>query len=258
MLDQETIRIVQERANNIWPAESSYLIKGWILRINKGVTWRANSVLPLNYWGKNLLNDITKVEEIYRQYNFSSKFMLHDQHAPSDLYSTLIDLSYQPVMPTDVMGKKISEIKIEEIDHSYTYDYYLQRTPEWYSNLSRLSPRRSPYKMKVIGEIMDRVAIPRKKYFFSTLGSEMVGVVLAVIDDNFLGIMNLAVDPKHRNKGIATNLVSQTVEWGKSIGTEYIFLQVEKSNSSARNLYVKIGLEDWYTYTYYEKEFATE
>jgi len=114
MLNHRQIRTVQERANNIWPAESSYLINGWIVRINKGVTWRANSVLPLNYWGEKLLEDINKVEKIYGQYKLSSKFMLHDQHAPSELKITLVDLSYQPVMPTHVMGNRISELTIKK------------------------------------------------------------------------------------------------------------------------------------------------
>ena len=254
MLNQETIRIVQERANNIWPAESSYSINGWILRVNKGVTWRANSVLPLNYWGKNLLNDITQVEEIYRKFNSSSKFMLHDQHAPSGLYTALSDLSYKPIMPTDVMGEQLSEISVEKIKDSYKYNYTIQRTPEWYSALTRLSPNRSPYKMTVIGEIIDRVVLPQKRFFYVTNNSKIIGVVLAMIDDKYMGIMNLAVDPIYRNKGIATNLLWHTAKWGKLSGAKYIFLQVEKSNTSARKLYDKIGCNKWYTYTYYEKE----
>ena len=258
MLNQETIRIIQERANNIWPAEFSYLINGWILRFSKGVTWRANSVLPLNYWGSNFLRDVTKVEGIYRSLNSSSKFMLHDHHAPSGLKKALNELSYNPVMPTNVMGELISEIRFEDIQDLCTFHQTEQRTPEWYAALTRLSPNRSPYKMKIIGEIIDRIVIPRKMFFYAIIDSKIIGVVLAIIDDKYMGIMNLAVEPSYRNKGIATNLVRHTIDWGKLNNTEYIFLQLEKSNTSAKSHYEKIGLKEWYSYTYYEKDLASD
>ncbi|MHA1977992.1 MAG: GNAT family N-acetyltransferase [Candidatus Hodarchaeales archaeon] len=258
MLDKETIRTVQERANNIWPTESFYLINGWILRVNKGVTWRANSVLPLNYWGNNILQDIAKVEDIYLKFKSSSKFMLHDKHAPSELCTILNELSYKPVLPTDVMGIHLSEIEIENVNHSFSYNYKTHRDPEWYTALTRLSPNRSPYKMKVIGEIIDRVTIPQKRFFYAHIDSKIIGVVLVIIDDNYMGIMNLAVDPKYRNKGVATNLLWHTIEWAKRNNTEYIFLQVEKTNTSAKNLYDKLGLKEWYSYTYYEKDIVSD
>ncbi len=254
ILDQESIKIVQERANNIWPAEFSYLLNGWILRFSKGVTWRANSVLPLNYWGKNINKDISKVEEIYRKFNSSSKFMLHDQHDPPELLSVLTEASYKPVMPTHVMGKLFADIDIQSHDNGYSYHFMTNRDPEWYSALTRLSPNRSPYKMTVIGEIMDRVHIPQKRFFYAKNKSDIIGVVLAIIDSGYMGIMNLAVDPEYRNQGVATNLMYQTINWGKKEDTKWLFLQVEKSNTSARGLYEKIRLEDWYSYTYYEKE----
>jgi ribosomal protein S18 acetylase RimI-like enzyme len=253
MLDKEVIRTVQERANNIWPAEFSYFLNGWIIRFSKGVTWRANSVLPLNYWGENISEDIKKVEEIYKQFNSSSKFMLHDHHDPSELHSLLIKAAYKSVMPTDVMGKLLMDIDIQNNDNGYKYHFMVNRDPEWYSALTRLSPNRSPYKMTIIGEIIDRVHIPQKSFFYALNKSDIIGVALAIIDNGYMGIMNLTVDPEYRNQGVATNLIRQTIKWGKNYNTKWLFLQVEKSNTSARKLYEKIGLDDWYSYTYYEK-----
>ncbi len=254
MLDQENIRTVQERANNIWPTEFSYLLNGWILRFCKGVTWRANSVLPLNYWGKNLQGDITKVEEIYRNFSTSSKFMLHDHHSPPELLPALTDLSYQPVMPTHVMGKKLDDFNLKNSDNDYTFHFFDHRDPKWTSALTRLSPNRSSYKMKIIGEIIDRVTIPQKGFFYSQFDSEIIGVVLAIIDGGYMGVMNLAVEADHRNKGIATSLMEHTIRWGRRSKANFIFLQVERTNTPARQLYRKLGLDDWYTYTYYEKK----
>ncbi len=228
---------------------------GWIVRFNKGVTYRANSVLPLNWWGKDLLNSVKTVEKKYFQFKLSSIFMLHDHYEPKGLESLLVDRSYEKVMPTFVMGTEVAKIPNIEDNIDFNHKYTDNRLPIWYPALEKLSLWRTPEKMVVIGEIMDRIDIPQKRFFYTEHDRKIIGTMLAIIDENFMGILNLAVDQKHKRKGVATSLIKNAVNWAVSLGVRFIYLQVEKKNTPAVELYKKLGFKEWYSYLYYEKKF---
>ena len=228
---------------------------GWIVRFNKGVTYRANSVLPLNWFGDDLQSSVNRVEVNYQRSHLSSIFMLHDNYEPEGLESLLIDRSYDKVMPTYVMGSAVSKIVFPEYNSNFINRITDERLPTWYSALEELSPWRTTEKLKVMGEIMDRVATPKKRYIFSEYNGKIVGVMLAIVDRNFMGILNLAVDQKYKRKGVATSLIKESVNWAISKDVYFIYLQVEKKNTPAVNLYKKLGFKEWYSYRYYEKKF---
>ncbi|MHA1945755.1 MAG: GNAT family N-acetyltransferase [Candidatus Hodarchaeales archaeon] len=254
-MNQNFIKAVQEIANNAWPASYSYLMDGWIVRFNKGVTYRANSVLPLNWWGEDLFSSVKTVEEKYHQSQLPSIFMLHDNHEPKGLESLLIDRFYEKIMPTFVMGIEATKIPTIEENADFNYKYTETRLPIWYPALEKLSPWRTLEKLVVIGEIIDRVAIPQKRFFFTEHNQKIVGVMLAIIDGKFMGFLNLAVDENYKRKGVATNLVKKAVNWAVSKKVNSIYLQVEKKNIPAVELYKKLGFKEWYSYRYYEKKF---
>jgi ribosomal protein S18 acetylase RimI-like enzyme len=252
-MNQKFIQVVQEKCNNAWPAERVYLLNGWILRFNKGVTHRANSVLPLQYWGNDLNGDIHRVEKIYSSTNFPPIFMLHDHYKPSQLKTELKKRQYKEVMPTYVLGIELKDLKLKESLKSLIFQQTDQRTPTWFEALRKLSPWRTYEKMTVIGEIMDRITLPRKKFFYTMKDQGIVGTLFAVSDGEFMALMNLAVDVNVRNQGIATELIRHSALWASANNVRYIYLQVEKSNKAAVQLYLKLGFTKWYSYYYYEK-----
>ena len=69
-----------------------------------------------------------------------------------------------------------------------------------------------------------------------------------------MGLLNLAVDEKAKRKGVATTLVKEATKWALAQDINYVYLQVEKTNTPAIELYKKLGFKPWYTYRYYEKE----
>jgi len=255
VLNEIFIKTVQEIANNAWPASYSYLMDGWILRFNKGVTYRANSVLPLNWWGEDLESSVARVEKNYKQSYLPSIFMLHDNCEPKELESLLIARSYEKIMPTFVMGTEATKLLHSESKTSFKFNHFTNRLPIWFPALEKLSPWRTHEKMVVIGEIMDRVVIPQKRFFYAEHKRKIIGAMLAIIDNEFMGILNLAIDQKYRRNGVATQLIQQATRWATSQNIEFIYLQVEKTDIPAIQLYQKLGFQQWFSYRYYERNF---
>ncbi|MFX0122022.1 MAG: GNAT family N-acetyltransferase [Candidatus Hodarchaeota archaeon] len=254
MLKREEVILVQEIANNCWPAKEYFFLNGWILRFTDGATSRANSVLPLYYFGTNLEEDIRLVEKTYQIHNLQPKFMLHDFYVPSELKLRLMELNYQADPIVDIMGNEIDNL--HQISSSKEYDYInsTDRTKEWSEAFTRLATNRSKEELRGILRIMDRLIFPKKEYFAALKANKIVGIVLGVVERRYLGIMDLIVDPNHRRRGIATSLLNMAVEWAREYGCNHIFLQVVRENHNAVSLYRKLNFKRLYSYFYMTKE----
>lgn len=70
---------------------------------------------------------------------------------------------------------------------------------------------------------------------------KVVGFVCSsfVIDE--LHILNIAVHPSYRRRGIATLLMEEVIKRGYKKGIRYIFLEVRIRNKAAISLYEKLG-----------------
>lgn len=254
VLRREDIIRIQELANNAWPAEENFLFKGWILRFTDGATSRANSVLTLKYWGNNLEEDIRFVEEAYlRVHNLPTKFMLHDYHAPSGLDSKLLELGYQTEPIVDIMGMELKNFGKKSTKIHYQLFNSSKRTQKWSKAFARLAANRSKEEIPVMLRIMDRIKVPKKKYFAIVSESQIIGIILGVLQNGYLGIMDLIVDPNHRRVGVASALLNQAVEWARNQGGTHIYLQVEKNNHDAIALYKKLSFSKWFSYFYMTK-----
>ncbi len=57
-------------------------------------------------------------------------------------------------------------------------------------------------------------------------------------------ILNLAVHPEHRRRGIAWNLLREAISQAREQGARVAWLEVRPSNSAARALYESFGFEE--------------
>ena len=76
-------------------------------------------------------------------------------------------------------------------------------------------------------------------------GKEEIGgyVVLWVVHGE-AHILNIAVNPKYRGRGIATRLMELMLELMKRNLVYEVFLEVRVSNTAARNLYKRFGFRE--------------
>lgn len=72
----------------------------------------------------------------------------------------------------------------------------------------------------------------------------LLGFVLvrAVADE--MEILNLAVDPDERRKGIAAQLLARAIDEAKGKGVARVYLEVRESNSGARAFYLSKGFAE--------------
>ncbi len=107
----------------------------------------------------------------------------------------------------------------------------------------------TPSDMDRILEIESQ-AFPKSPYsrgIFASLHRSNPATFLVYGEEKILGylvytpeghIISIAVDPRHRRKGIGTRLVKEAI--GNSTG-EFIWAEVRKSNTGAQAFYGKLG-----------------
>jgi ribosomal protein S18 acetylase RimI-like enzyme len=252
MLDKQFIRFIQEISTNAWPAKYYYLLDGWIVRISEGVTKRANSVIPLTYYGRNLQESIQFVEAIYSKNNLSVIFQLPDYFEPQNLLEILKENNYKIIDETRVMAASIAGMSDIPVNQNYSY----QKTPEandvWFNTLSA-SERGTQERIEGQKAIIGRILQP-KCFFSAKYEEKTIGVGMGVIEQGYLGIYDMIVNPEYRRQGIAASIIAKMVEWGKANACHNVYLCVQGDNQGAIALYEKVGLKESFRYRYLIKK----
>lgn len=63
----------------------------------------------------------------------------------------------------------------------------------------------------------------------------------ASLDDDWLGVFSLEVDPDHQRRGLGRLVLAELLDWGASQGATTVWLHVEDSNDAALTLYEALG-----------------
>lgn len=252
MPNKQLIRFYQELSTNAWPAKYYYLLNGWLARISEGVTKRANSIMPLTYYGDKLLKDIQIVEEIYTKNKLPVIFQLPDYYEPKNLLEILLENGYKIIDETLVMTAKIKDMSDIPINQDYSYQNTAEAKNEWFNSMS-ISESGTQERMKGQKAIISRILQP-KSFFSTKQDKEIIGIGMAVLEQGNLGIFDMIVNPVFRRQGIAGSLVAKMVEWGRENSIHSTYLCVQGDNQPAIALYKKVGLRECYRYRYLIKK----
>ena len=71
--------------------------------------------------------------------------------------------------------------------------------------------------------------------------NEIAGFVCRMHGPEEMHITNIAVDARFRRRGIAAQMLAETVAQAAAMGCEWIYLDVRPSNTAARALYEQFG-----------------
>ena len=254
---KKEVKDLQEYLMNSWPAKHYYFLNGWILRLTDGVTSRANSVFPVRYTGtqKTLDEVIDLVEKAYKAHYLQSVYTIPEFHEPKNLKSKLLKRGYHSFDHTIALGIMIDEIQREKINVDFEYTILDSRVEEISEFLANFS-KRNEKEQKIIQKINQRIIIPKKCYMLTKHNNEIVGTLLAVlVPQGYMYIGDVFVHPDYRRQRVATSMLVKLIDkWTVAKGLKYIWLQVERNNIKALNLYFKFGMKKLYNYFYMKRD----
>ena len=74
--------------------------------------------------------------------------------------------------------------------------------------------------------------------------NQLVGYICFWLFDREIQLINIAVHPDEKGKGLGRHLMTGMIETGLSKGSQYIWLEVRISNLPAKRLYHGLGFEE--------------
>ena len=257
MKSKKEIKNYQEYLMNSWPAKHYYFLNGWVLRFTEGVTSRANSVFPIRYTGtqKTLDNDMNLVEKAYRAHNLEPVYTIPEFHEPNNLKDKLLERGYHTFDHTITLGIRIEEIQRIDINDDFEYNFLDTRIEEISKFLAKFSERKESDQL-IIQEINQRIIIPQKCYMLVKSKNVIIGTLRAVlVPQGYMYIGDVFVHPDYRRQRVATSMLIKLInESSVADRAKYIWLQVEKNNVKALNLYYKFGMRKLYDYFYMKRD----
>ncbi|TFG23952.1 MAG: GNAT family N-acetyltransferase [Promethearchaeota archaeon] len=257
MTSAKEVKRFQEFLMNAWPAEHYFFLNGWILRFTKGVTYRANSVIPVNYTGtkRSIESDIERAEVAYKSYNLPTIFTMHEYFEPKNLDVMLRDRGYIKQDPTNALLMQANNLDLKEVNSEVNYELFNYRIDDFSSLLAEFT-KRDKYQQEIIKEITSRINVPERCFVIAKLEGKTIGTLMGVLNpQGFVYIADVFIVPEFRRQRIASSMLKTVIkEWAIPNGAKYIWLQVELENNIALKLYRNLGMKKVYSYYYLRRD----
>jgi len=257
MIPAKEVKRFQEFLMNAWPAEQYFFLNGWILRFTKGVTYRANSVIPINYTGNSsfIENDIEMVENAYKSYDLPTIFTMHEHYEPEELDNVLRNRGYIEQDRTNALVMPVEHLNLKQINEDYIYEIFDERVTDFSCLLSKFT-KRDDFQQEIINEITGRIKFPKKCFIIAKLNGKPIGTLLGVLNPHgYIYVADVFVIPEFRRQKIASSMLKIVIkEWAMLNDVKNIWLQVELQNHNAMKLYENLGMKKVYSYYYLRRD----
>jgi ribosomal protein S18 acetylase RimI-like enzyme len=225
---------------NGWRAPDTAELGGWRLRAADGFTGRANSVLPLGPPGLPLDDALDHARGWYAERGLPLRLQVPIE-ARRLLDAGLGERGWTPTPPVHVMAARIDTLRVSadpglvQIDDR-AEDGWLAR----YRDGAGLEPaaRRVLTNHEVVGFAAVRAA------------GTTIAIGRGTVDDGWLGVTAVEVDPAHRRRGLASAVLAALLAWGRAHGARRTHLEVTSENSAALALYERAGYWTHHEYHY--------
>ena len=251
-MSNERIRFIEELAYNAWPASVVQIADGWRMRFHHGVTARANSVWPNDYYGAvDLHTRLQWVDDFYALRGRRPIFQMCPAAQPSGLADELTRRGYTPTRHTSTQTADVQqvldgtvsvrarriEVTVGSLDDAW-FDTYAEGD-------GMLEHERAMRR-----SIVARIG-PRAGFALARIDNQPAGVGLGVTEHGWTGIFCMETLPRYRRQGTATAILRALAEWGQSCGAEQMYLQAMLNNPAALATYSRAGFAELYTYQHW-------
>jgi N-acetylglutamate synthase len=231
------------RLINAWPSFDYQAYEGWILRLAKGYSKRANCASPLVPGARLDEPLVDFMVARFAEANVRPTFRLTSIEGEG-VEDLLARRGFEAIEPTRVLLARISDESTA--DPSVLLEAKV--TPRWVRETAR-SYGGEKSNDAILIEIVSRI---RQHVAFATLDLDDRHVAwgLGVVERGYVGLYDIVVAPELRGIGLGRRIVTSLMAWGRSEGAHSAYLQVREDNEVARSLYESLGFAETYRYVY--------
>ena len=243
MTDAALVLALESRLVNAWPSFDYQAYDGWLLRLARGYSKRANSATAL-VPGATL--DEPLVDHMVAHFiaeNVRPTFRLTSLESP-EVDGILERRGFRLIEPTQALTKPIPE--------DCTVDPAVILEPKVSARWVRETAQSYGGDKADDSILIDIVSRIRQTAAFATLDLDDRHVAwgLGVVERGYVGLFDIVVAPELRGIGLGRRIVTSLMAWGRDQGAHTAYLQVREDNEVARALYLSIGFESAYRYTH--------
>lgn len=244
MDDPDLVRALEERCFNGWPALSTALVDGWVVRLSDGHTRRANSASALTPSRIAPEALVETVEALFSARGLAPLFRLTPLADPA-VERLLARRGWREEEPSVGMVADAASAAggaHEAVRLSAALE------PDWI-DAAMAAYGKGPAAAASLRRMLPLIA-PAHVYATVRLEGVAVGWGLAVADRGYVGLYDLVVAEAARGRGAGSRMIAALLGWGRAQGARRAYLQVREPNVGARALYRRHGFRDAYRYTH--------
>lgn len=229
-----------------WPADAVAYDGSWLIRLTANHnSRRLNSVNPLD--PSDSRDIVARLEKAASRFSEGGRALTVRQTplTPPALIGYMDENGWARIAETRVMLADIQSLESSDgVEHLPTRD--IGRFVD-----ARLDVTGDDASKKAgLADIIAAIKPETGLFVFETADTGPTAVSLVVHDNDLAGLLQLAVAPSERRKGVATAIVQASLRWARLRGARQAWLAVEADNHAAIALYRKFGFRDVYRYLY--------
>jgi ribosomal protein S18 acetylase RimI-like enzyme len=242
--------LIEQLADNAWPAAEQVPLGPWKLRATHGVTRRANSVFTAaqeDVRASELEELIDQAERFYSLRSLPPVFQISAATGAKNLDALLERRGYRINAPSEIWTRSTTATPCsnQRMTPDCTVRWEGQPGDDWFDCAFD-----EPVERRRVHEQIVRRVPPPRVYVAAMRGQEIAGCGMATSAKGHTGIFCMATKLQHRRRGIARLLLRQLCDWSRNQGDQHVFLQVMSDNQPGKALYERAGFKFEYDYHY--------
>ena len=238
------IRAVEYAAAHAWPGTQSQWIDGWLARAGCGYTRRANCAVPVDIGARADGATLTAIADWYRARSLPPQLAWPDRLLPAAHLPGPLE------QPVQVLTARIEQIGVMAGHPNVTLEPDFGE--DWLGvRLAPGSPADLPAAAAVIGAVRDgelTFAGIREQGRLVAIGRGAVTPTAS--GEPMLGVTALHTLAGHRGRGLAGQVLSALLGWGRERGAGTVYLQVDAANRAPGAWYRRLGFGLHHEYGY--------
>jgi GNAT superfamily N-acetyltransferase len=221
-----------------WPPVEKSFLGDWQLRASDGWTGRGNSALAVGDPGVPVAAAVDAVTAWYTERGLRPMIAV-PLPLGRRVQPELDRRGWDTITPTLVQTAALADLPRAD-DPGVAL--LTEPTEEWFAGVGGRKGGLPPAARTIL------TGVPSTRYAAGYDAGSMVATARGTVTDGWLGITVVGVDPGQRRRGWARRLTLALVGWAAEAGAERAFLQVEESNTAARQLYEGLGFRTAHQY----------